>query len=156
MNGSEKLLLHYAERCNPKVTGCMRYAWSTIGYPTLFISHDRSSCKCECNYDIDESAYTANQTHGSINITGTDSYFSLAIVFTRLIEFQVDPKKAKSFSVFNATSACDSETESVEGLKSVKLSSEELVWTLSDDDTLVADLESGNSSEPLLTIKVSF
>ena len=134
-------VLYYVERPYINDSACTRYAWSTIGYPTLFISQDLT--KCDCKYSINESEYLDNMTSG-VSINGTESYFSLAIVFTRLIEFHVDSKKAMSYSDFNVTKACEDQYGSLD------LSDDTLDWILDEDDTLV-----GNASDFSFTINVS-
>ena len=143
--------MYYVERSVKNATrpSCTRYAWSTVGYPTLFISHDNSLCKCE--YDLDNNTYTANQTEGSVNITGTESRFSLAIVFLRLIEFSVDLKKAKSYTVFNVTDHCDTENL----MSKVELNSSELMWNLTEDHALNASMKADNTSNFNFKINVS-
>lgn len=79
-----------------------------------------------------------------MTINGTGSYFSLAIVFTRMIEFHVDAKNPKSYTDFNVTKACEDQYGSVD------LSNNTLNWMLNDDDTLV-----GNASDFSFSIKVS-
>ncbi len=112
-----------------------------MGYPTLFISQDLT--KCDCKYSLNEAEYTKNKTSG-VKINGTGSYFSLAIVFTRLIEFHVDIKKANSFTDFNKTEACDGQ------YYSMNLSNGTLDWLMDDDHTLV-----GEADDFSFTIKVS-
>lgn len=145
----DEVILYYVERESHDVRACTRYAWSTVGYPTLFISQDNSSC--ECNYHINTDEYTANQTLGSVSITGTDSYFSLAIVFTRLIEFLVSSKQAESYSKFNVTEVC-SELDNPYNINPMELTSKDLNWTLSGDE-LKATLKSESNFS--FTIKVS-
>ena len=149
VNASDEVILYYVESATSNVTACTRYAWSTIGFPTLFISQDSSSCECEYDIDIDE--YTTNQTSGSVNITGTKSYFSLAIVFTRLIEFVVSSKNAESYSKFNATEVC-SELDNPYDINPMELTGEDLNWTLSGDQ-LKATLKSESNFS--FTINVS-
>ena len=134
-------ILYYVERPYINDTACTRYAWSTVGYPTLFISQDLT--KCDCKYSINKTEYSTDKSSG-VKINGTGSYFSLAIVFTRLIEFCVDAKKAPSYTDFNETLACEDQNSSL------NLSDGTLDWRL-DDDTLV-----GNASSFLFTIKVSW
>ena len=149
MSTSNEVILYYVERGSTNVKACTRYAWSTVGHPTLFISQDNSSC--ECKYDIDHDNYMANQTPGSVNVTGTNSYFSLAIVFTRLIEFLVSSKKAESYSKFNVTEVC-SELDNPYNINPMNLTSKDLNWTLSKDQ-LKATLKS--ESDFSFTINVS-
>ena len=130
-------------------SACTRYAWSTVGYPTLFISQDRT--KCDCKYSINESEYVENLSPGSVKINGTDSYFSLAVSFTRLIEFQVDAKQAKSNTDFNTTKACDSLGEDVDLYNPLDLSDETLDWMLADDGSTLV----GNYSDFSFSITVS-
>ena len=136
-------ILYYVERPYINDTACTRYAWSTVGYPTLFISQDLT--KCDCKYSINETEYLTDKSSG-VKINGTGSYFSLAIVFTKLIEFHVDAKKAASYTDFNETLACEDQYHSL------NLSNGTLDWRLDDDYTLVgskADIFS-------FTIKVSW
>lgn len=94
----------------------------------------------------------ANQSSGSVNISGTDSYFSLAIVFTRLLEFKVKDKKFQSYSYLNVTEACN-QTDPLYNSKfhDVDLSSEDLEWTMTGDSLIARDQRSNN----LFTINVS-
>ncbi len=70
-------------------SSCMHIAWSTVGHPTMYISHTSNvSINCSCNDSFyNGSAYTEHQTKGSVNISGMDSDFSLAIIFKRLVEY---------------------------------------------------------------------
>ena len=121
-----------------------------MGYPTLFISHENSSCQCK--YDLNSSEYTSAQSPGSVNITGTDSQFSLAIVFTRLIEFVVNSKSAHSYTVFNVTENCNDSNSRSE----VDLNSNTLKWNLtSNNSTLNASMKADNDSQFVFSINVS-
>ncbi len=144
-NQINETIFYYVER--PYINGlaCTRYAWSTVGYPTLFISQDMT--KCDCKYSINEREYQENQTSG-VMINGTGSYFSLAIVFTGLIEFQVDTKKAPSYTAFNVTKACEDQYDAMD------ISNDTLEWSLVGGDTLVGN-DVDNTSRFSLAIKVS-
>ena len=95
--------------------------------------------------------YTASQAPGSVNITGTESYFSLAIVFLRLIEFSVNTKKAKSYTAFNVTDHCDTSNLT----SKLELSSSKLMWNLTEDNALNASMKADNHSYFNFKINVS-
>jgi hypothetical protein len=71
----------------------MNYAWSTVGFPTLFISQSLSrNCTNESFRMTNENEYMDSQAFGSVHIAGSDSNASVAIVFRRLIEFEGNKK----------------------------------------------------------------
>jgi hypothetical protein len=67
----------------------MNYAWSTVGFPALFLSQSFDSRNCSTgSFEVQsESEYVNSQAYGSLNIAGAGSDASLAIVFRRLIQF---------------------------------------------------------------------
>ena len=66
----------------------MHYAWSGVGYPTLFLSQTNDSRDCNDSFHIvNDAAFLDSQSFGSVNITGAGTTNSLAIVFRRLIEY---------------------------------------------------------------------
>ena len=77
-----------------------------------------------------------NKSSG-VRLNGTESYFSLAIVFTRLVEFHVDAKNPKSYTGLNVTGACEDQ------YVSLNLSNGTLDWMLDDDDdnTLIGEAD---------------
>ena len=83
----------------------MNYAWSTVGFPTLFLaqSFDSGSVNCTKNLKIlNETEFLNSQAYGSLNIAGAGSNASLAIVFRRLIVFD-GGGSAKAANGFNAS-----------------------------------------------------
>lgn len=83
---------------NPVV---MNYAWSTVGYPTLFLSQSQGENGCtNKSFYTNLEEFLANQTYGSVHVAGSDSDAAVAIVFRRIIGFD-GGKKAKASSIFN-------------------------------------------------------
>ncbi len=72
----------------------MRYAWSMIGHPTLFMSRANGSRPCNESISYSPKAYETSQAFGSVKIPEIQDTFSFAVVFTRVIEFDVSHDKA--------------------------------------------------------------
>jgi len=82
----------------------LHYVWSTVGYPTLFISRSAFVNSSDCTSSIhvnDYSEFKNHQSPGSVSIDGAKSNFSFALVFKSIIDFQVDSKKLPTTSAFN-------------------------------------------------------
>lgn len=81
----------------------LHYAWSTVGYPTLFISRSGVVNTSNCNSAIhvtDYSEFKNHQSPGSVKIDGAINNFSFALVFKTIIDFPVDKKKLPSTGAF--------------------------------------------------------
>ena len=126
----------------------MNYAWSSVGFPTLFLSQSFDSLNCSNSFNISESDYITSQSFHSVNISGAGTNNSLAIVFRRLIEYNggkhykasngFDPSAAANFSTaFNTTYSSTYLNESME-------------WSYNRDSRTFV----GRSSTLKLTIKV--
>lgn len=73
----------------------MHYAWSMTGYPTLFMSRSNDTTDCNKSISYNSTEYSSTQAFGSVKIAGaTEDVFSFALVFTRIIEFEVKHEKA--------------------------------------------------------------
>ena len=90
---------------NPVV---MNYAWSTVGFPTLFISQSNGSNNCsrETLRITNLTEYVDSQTFGSVFVAGSHGDAAVAMVFRRLIEFD-GGKKAKADDTFDSSKAAE-------------------------------------------------
>ena len=126
----------------------MNFAWSAVGFPTLFVSRSFGSESRNCSsFKINETGFLDSQAHGSVNIAGAWSNDSLAIVFRRLIMFD-GGKSAKASSGFNS-SATLTRNETV--YKSVYLN-HSIEWSYSPRERYIVGRSSNFST---LTFKVS-
>ena len=66
----------------------MHFVWSTVGYPTLYLARTTDITQCACSASTYNSSFP-DTGYSNFSIPGLDSNFSLTIVFTRLIEFNV-------------------------------------------------------------------
>lgn len=84
----------------------LHYAWSTVGYPTIFISRsprdavDLNSCNSSFKVN-DYQQFMSDQGAGSVSIDGVSSNFSFALIFKSLIEFKVSTRKLPAVKAFN-------------------------------------------------------
>lgn len=90
----------------------MNYAWSTVGYPTLFISQSFGAKNCTNQaFHANMTEYEDSQSYGSVYVAGSESDSAVAIVFRRIIEFD-GGKKSRASGAFNSSEAAnDSSTE---------------------------------------------
>ena len=81
----------------------VRYLWSFVGTPTLFMSvmpaEDSENCSESASNLTDWNDFINDQTPGSIHIPYYDEDFAFSLVFNRLIEFK--DKKHKASKAFN-------------------------------------------------------
>lgn len=96
--------LNYARTTGPD--DLLHYAWSTAGYPSLFISrtprNNNTSENCLSNFHVkDYTSFMATQQPGSVSIDGTSTNFSFALIFKSLIEFKVSAKKLQGAEAFD-------------------------------------------------------
>ena len=103
----------------------MNYAWSTVGYPTLFISQSNGTRNCSKEtFRVNNlTQYLDSQAFGSVYVTGSESDAAVAIVFRRLIQFS-GGKKAKAAGAFDPSLAADNSTQ----YSSVDLDNEMIQW----------------------------
>ena len=85
----------------------MNYAWSPVGFPTLFLSQSFDSLNCSNSFNVSESDYIMSQSFKSVNISGAGTNHSLAIVFHRLIEYNGGAKHYKASDGFDPSKAAD-------------------------------------------------
>ena len=99
-------LLHFQTWSrDPRNPVVMNYAWSTVGYPTLFISQSNNTKSCSNEtFQANLTEYLDTQAYGSLYIAGSESDAAVAMVFRRLIEFN-GGKKAKAAGIFNTSEA---------------------------------------------------
>ena len=109
----------------------MNYAWSTIGFPTLFLSQsfDSRTCSNGSFSVLNESDYLTSQRYGSVEIAGSDSPTSFAIVFRRLIKFDAG-KKYKAADGFDPSELIQDVNETK--YQSVYLN-QSVGWSYNDD-----------------------
>ena len=84
----------------------LHYAWSTVGYPTVFISRSLKDTvnvnNCLSSFKVNNyQKFMSDQESGSVSIDGVSNYFSFALIFKTLVEFPVNPKKLPAVKAFN-------------------------------------------------------
>lgn len=83
----------------------VRYLWSLVGTPTLFVSvtpaGDNENCSESVINLFDWNDFIHDQKRGSAQVTGFGGEFAFSLVFNRLIEFR--DKKYKAASGFNTS-----------------------------------------------------
>ena len=85
----------------------LHYAWSTVGYPTVFISrspghHKYNVNNCVSSFRVNNyQKFMSDQEPGSVSIDGVSSNFSFALIFKNLVEFKVNPKKLPAVKAFD-------------------------------------------------------
>ena len=85
----------------------MNYAWSTVGFPTLFLSQSFGARNCsKSSFSVNASDYERSQKYGSVRVAGAGSEASLAIVFRRLIRFDGGCNH-KAANAFNSSRAAE-------------------------------------------------
>lgn len=93
------LLLHFQTRGSSSVR--TNYAWSTVGFPTLFLSQTFDSRSCK-DVSLNEEDFIKSQEYGSVDIPGADSNMSMAVVFRRIILYD-GGNSFKAANGFNAS-----------------------------------------------------
>lgn len=86
----------------------LHYAWSAVGYPTVFISRSETTNrkKCLSNFHVnDYTGFISDQEPQSISIDNATTGFSFALIFKTLVEFKVSTKKLQGAGAFDATIA---------------------------------------------------
>ena len=118
----------YSRRWLDGEGGRMLYAWSMHASPTLFLSH--STDQLSCNNSLHSSGLP---DHWNVTVPGVNGDFAAAIAFTRLIEFSVTDKKARSVDAFNASLAYMSDDTNCtdKSYCSYRFDSEDLEWDYS-------------------------
>lgn len=102
----------------------MHYAWSTIGNLTLYLAHTTKKY-CNCNSSTFNNNYP---DEGSITIPGMESSFSLAVVFTRIIEFNAT-KNNLAAKALNLSVVCNEDLfESNRSYSRLPLDDSKLKW----------------------------
>lgn len=95
----------YSRRSLQGWPGSMHFAWSMLANPTIFISQSKEQHSCN-----DSLNSTGNYPGSwSVAIPGLDGNFAAAIVFRRLIEFNVTDQHPRSVDAFNASEAYHSD-----------------------------------------------
>ena len=83
----------------------MHFVWSTVQNPTLYLSHTPNvNNSCSCNGSQYNKDYPRNQ-NSTVLIPGLDGPFSLAIIFTRIVEFNATGSGLAG-EALNLTEAC--------------------------------------------------
>lgn len=100
----------------------VRYVWSLVGLPTLFVSvtGPGDSCTKSANESFDWKDFVANQSEGSAHIPGFDGDFAFSIVFRNVIEFK--DRRNKGERDFNIYRLNDNKTYNIVSLSN-------LTWT---------------------------
>ena len=164
LNANDSTVVLLYNRVTNDSTTCMHYVWATkghngTGFPTLFVSQTNHSeaCTPDCSEFLNDSSL-------NVNIPGAvESYFSIGIVFTRLIEFEINAKTAEAVDGFNSTlgCSCDEENEDLDCsyYRSLYLNDTGIQWDYDGDSGVFMatprDPESDNiTSKFRLNIKV--
>lgn len=108
----------------------MHYVWSTREYPTLYLARTTDEDSCKCSAAIYNK--TAFPGAGSISIPGN---FSLAFIFTRLVEFNGTDKYLTVESI-NVTSACNESfsTSNSSAYSQFRLNDKTIRWNFTIED----------------------
>lgn len=123
----------------------LNYAWSTVGFPTLFVSQSFDNRTCQSgSFSVDVTEYEKHQQYGSVDIAGSGSVFSLAIVFRRLIRFDGGSKNEAS-DVFDPSQAGDETYESVYLNDSIE-------WTYDEDKRRINGTSPGQFGSLLFSV----
>lgn len=94
-----------------KDSACMHYVWSMMGNLTLYLAHTPGTENCNCSSSLMKFNLTNFPEDGSISTPARNmSDFSLAVVFTRIIEFDATDKYLAA-SNLNLTVACEDSFE---------------------------------------------
>lgn len=126
----------------------MNYAWSTVGFPTLFLSQNFDAKDCS-DVSINKKEFINYQTYGSVDIPGADSNVSIAVVFHRLIQYD-GGGRFKAANGFNPSMSIPD--QNVTQYRSVYLN-ESIEWEYRPEDQAIV----GTSSDVgTLTFKVCF
>lgn len=138
----------------------LHYAWSTVGYPTIFISRSPYSNNsndvnnCLSHFHVHNyTEFRDNQEPGSVSINGTSTNFSFALIFKSLVEFKVSTRKLQGARAFNPNLAHNcSENPGLDGCYYVyQLHSSNLDWSSYDPSVGL----SATNDTLLLHLKVS-
>ena len=137
-NDSVPDILYY-RTTPPNGSESMQYAWSTVGAPTLFFSHGPVPPYCNSSLlSVNSDEFREDQAYHSVNISGTDGGFGMAVVLHRLIEFNVT-KRFKSAEGFDPAQAFnDSSTYSSYYFNDTSMwsfSNESLMFSFVDNST---------------------
>lgn len=89
-----------------KNSACMHYVWSMMGNLTLYLAHTTGNENCNCSSSRMKFNLTNFPNDGSIGTPAlNNSDFSLAVVFTRIIEFDAT-KNYFAVNGLNLSVAC--------------------------------------------------
>ncbi len=121
----------------------MHFVWSTVQNPTLYLSHTPNtgkSCSCDGSvYNCTLNSMDVDQ-NCTISIPGLDSPFSLAIIFTRIIEFDATEKNLAQ-EALNLTQVCHNDDTHV---RFTDLNN--IMWTFDSTTTTFEGIIRHNSS----------
>ena len=135
---TEPRVLYYQVDSPDETVSSLRYVWSVVGAPTLFLSITPSSVDLNCTESVNSSfnwkTFNSDQRKGSAEIPGFDGNFSFAIVFSSLIEYR--DANAKAQYGFNASDLSNTEMYRVYPLN-------DLDWTF-DTDKLTGRSDTSN------------
>lgn len=122
--------------------------------PTLYLSHTPNvGNSCSCSGSQYDKTYPHNQ-NGTVSIPGLDSHFSLAVIFTRMVEFNATDS-ALAGEALNLTEVC---TDDDTNLLFTDFSNNSNVdWHFdSDSTTFVGNIKHvNNSGNTTVKIRVS-
>lgn len=123
----------------------MHFAWSMLDNPTIFIS--RSTDQLSCKDSLNSTGNPSNDSW-SVAIPGLNGDFAAAIVFTRLIEFNVTDQHARSVDVFNASEAYESDDVNCTNKSYCSYWFRDLQWNYTSTSQTFHFVDERNSSVP--------
>lgn len=118
-----------------KNSSCMHYAWSVEGNLTLFLAYTTGRGSCNCN----SSTFNSTRFPGddSITLPGSESHFSLGVVFTKLVEFNATKHKLAAKGLYLPV-ACNKEMIKANHSYSQFFFNETTNWTfVAENSTLI-------------------
>ena len=125
----------------------VRYVWSLVGLPTLFMSvtGPGDSCTDSANKSFHWQDFASNQSYGSAHIPGYDGEFAFAVIFRNLIEFKNGHNKGqKDFKIHHLD---DNTTYNIQPL-------DNLTWTYHHSNGVLKG-KSNSSFEIDITVRFS-
>lgn len=152
LDGNQSNIVLLYNRVSNDSRTCTHFVWATkgrngSGFPTLFLAQTQNyaeSCTQHCSEFV-------NRSTMEVMIPGAvESFFSIAIVFTRLVEFVVSAKDAEAVAGFNYTCGCGSSSRCDQNYRSLFLNDSEMQWVYNSDlstfNGMLKDKENSNDS----------
>lgn len=135
----------------------MHYVWSMVGSLALYVAHTSGSEFCNCS-NKNVSYHPTFPDDGTITVPGLESDFSLAIIFTRLIEFNAT-KKNMGAEALDLPTACNETAFLLNDSYNELVFNDSMTWEfIAENSTFVGSLFSNNTvfeNRTRFSIKVS-